>query len=594
MRDATESIDYAALVKTHGTISAAAAAAGMAKTTFFKRYKKVAPITPKTSTVEEMMASLVESQRMIAALLTGPKAPVLEGSPQTAKTEKAPKPEKPVAGGTYEAPEAREIRVGKSGVYLVALAQNNTFVHADFLASMATYQAERNARLLVVRCSYNANAYGKPHEVLVEGESSWYDPAIQGNVVTGTIRLAPDLVLCADMNISPSAVDPLSGLESFTKTSSGIFGHTKHEMRPMASMKGSAARFLYTTGAVTLSNYIPRKAGQKAEHHHILGALVVEVEEDGSWFVRQINATSDGCFQDLDRVYTPTGSHASHIEAITPGDIHREKFTDRALEDAIWAPGGMLDALKPKYQFIHDLTDFTVRNHHNVDSPYFLARQYAKRDESVEEGMEQCAAFLQSATRPWCQTVVVESNHDQAFMTWLERAEGHKDRGNQRYWHYWNYKIFQSIESGAEFLPFEAAVREKAPALGSVRFLREDESFITCPESGGIENSLHGHRGVNGSRGSTKGYRVIGMRTISAHTHAAGIWGGNMSSGVSGDLDMTYNRGPSSWSHSLVITYPNGKRAIVTMRGPKWRATKNDNHMVERPRIRVKAYSVAA
>lgn len=49
---------------------------------------------------------------------------------------------------------------------------------------------------------------------------------------------------------------------------------------------------------------------------------------------------------------------------------------------------------------------------------------------------------------------------------------------------------------------------------------------------------------------------------------------------------MGYNKGPSSWSHSHVVTYPNGKRAVVTMRGTRWRAAP-----ARKPRISVRAAS---
>ena len=35
---------------------------------------------------------------------------------------------------------------------------------------------------------------------------------------------------------------------------------------------------------------------------------------------------------------------------------------------------------------------------------------------------------------------------------------------------------------------------------------------------------------------------------------------------------MGYNKGLSSWSHSLIVTYANAKRAILTIReGRAWR-----------------------
>ena len=465
----------------------------------------------------------------------------------------------------------------------MTVAQNNSYVHEGLLASVRQWAERNRGTVQVARISYNANAYGQPHENVVDedAEGQWYDPALQDFIVRSPIRFADDLLCCVGMNISPSAVDPLSGLESYTKSSSGIFPHTKHEMRSMASVAGTPARMLYTTGAITQANYVARKAGQKAEHHHVYGGLVVEVERDGTWFVRQVNAASDGTFQDLDVLYTPHGwEEGVAVEAITPGDIHIEKLTEAGLADAIWGAGGMVDVLRPRHQVVHDLTDFKVRNHHNLKSPFFMARQRAAHEETVEQGMQQCADFLRKASRPGCQVAVVESNHDQAFCKWLEEADGHRDPPNARYWHTWNAHIFEGIEVGQEVFPFEAAIREKAPDLKGVRFLKEDESYVVCADHGGIECGLHGHRGTNGSRGSTKGYRVLGIRTTSGHTHTAGIWGGQYSAGVTGDLDMDYNRGPSSWSHSHVVTYGNGKRCVVTMRGTRWRA---------RQRIRVQA-----
>jgi hypothetical protein len=46
---------------------------------------------------------------------------------------------------------------------------------------------------------------------------------------------------------------------------------------------------------------------------------------------------------------------------------------------------------------------------------------------------------------------------------------------------------------------------------------------------------------------------------------------GAYGAGVTGKLDMKYNKGPSSWSHSHIVTYPNGMRAIVTMWDGRWR-----------------------
>jgi hypothetical protein len=58
-----------------------------------------------------------------------------------------------------------------------------------------------------------------------------------------------------------------------------------------------------TTGAVTMPNYIRKKAGIKATFHHVVGAVIVAVDSSGAFWCRHIQANSlkDGSFYDLDR-----------------------------------------------------------------------------------------------------------------------------------------------------------------------------------------------------------------------------------------------------------------------------------------------------
>jgi len=104
----------------------------------------------------------------------------------------------------------------------------------------------------------------------------------------------------------------------------------------------------------------------------------------------------------------------------------------------------------------------------------------------------------------------------------------------------------------------------------SIRFLRTDEPYIIC--NGKIECGMHGHLGPNGARGTPQNLQKVGRRANTAHTHSAGIWNGLFVAGTSTKLRWDYNRGPSSWSHSHVVTYPSGQRAIITMWNGRWRA----------------------
>jgi hypothetical protein len=100
-----------------------------------------------------------------------------------------------------------------------------------------------------------------------------------------------------------------------------------------------------------------------------------------------------------------------------------------------------------------------------------------------------------------------------------------------------------------------------------VRFLREDESFMVLD----IEKGMHGHLGANGARGTPHTYVKAGSKSTTGHTHSCEIRDGAYVSGTTSKLDMGYNRGLSSWSHSHVLTYPNGKRVILTLQDGKWR-----------------------
>jgi len=167
---------------------------------------------------------------------------------------------------------------------------------------------------------------------------------------------------------------------------------------------------------------------------------------------------------------------------------------------------------------------------------------------------------------------VVRSNHDQALERWLKDPSAAADPANAAYWHLLNYAVHECIQKRTPFDVFQYAVMTVAAQndidLRGVHFVQEDESVVIL----NIEYGMHGHRGPNGAKGTAKSLRPMGRKTNTGHSHSAYIIDGNWVAGVLGQLDMKYNAGPSSWSHSNIITYANGKRCMITQRGNKWRA----------------------
>ncbi len=464
--------------------------------------------------------------------------------------------------------------------YFVTSAQNNTEIFKAAWDNIQALCVHYDAQLIVAPFTYVKKLWSASGEIKPgsakdsDAEPMWWPAEIAPYTMTEALELGKSLIFCAGMNILPTVVNPLTGLELHTGRKSAIYPHAKMQLQSVASGKFEGTKLMFTTGAVTKRNYLQKKIGQTAEPHHCYGGLIVEISEDGAFFVRQVQADERGIIHDLDIkvqggiVYTD-----NPIEAVTWGDIHAWKM-DPQLEQACWGDGGMLDTLQPKHQFFHDVFDMYARNHHERRNPHRMFERRLMGIEGIETEADTTADFLKRSDRPWCKGVAVKSNHDDAFEKWLQSPDAIMDRdvANLVLYHEGNAEWYrQAMASNLKFLPIEWLLqRHGAPK--SVQFLREDESYIIChDEHGGIECGMHGHLGVNGAKGSLRGFSKMGRRSNTADKHTAGIFNGAYQAGVSGKLDMWYNKGPSTWSQSHILTYPNGMRTIVTMWKGRWR-----------------------
>ena len=204
--------------------------------------------------------------------------------------------------------------------------------------------------------------------------------------------------------------------------------------------------------------------------------------------------------------------------------------------------------------------------------------KHVQEQDDVLRELENTGKLIQNSIfRSWCKTIVVESNHDNALERWLRDEPGWYARDPQNALIFLQLQLakYEAIARGdPKFLMIEHALRTYSVLeVGTARFLREDESYVICPDAGGgIECGMHGYLGPNGAQGGAQAFAKMGRKANVGHTHQAGIRDGIYTGGTLSYLDLGYNRGPSSWSHSNILTYKNGKRAIVTMWNSKWRA----------------------
>lgn len=490
---------------------------------------------------------------------------------------KAEKPKKEdtrplVAGNISSAVESWPVIAGSK--FILTSIQNNTLPHVNFFNSLKRYAEHLGAKLLVSKFTYNKNGFQNG-----AGEKGiHYDPIFSPYIQEANCFLNNDsFAFLAQLNILPTANYPLSGFAESLNGFSAAIGHAQITSEAVPALKGEVVQRLYSTGCATQKNYIQQKAGQAAETRHCYGALIVEFDEEGNYYCRQLQAMDDsGEFYDLLLRVTPSSVEevGDSVLALQYGDIHAEKLDDECATASFGAgaileeDSSLLDILRPQFQFIHDVHDFTSRNHHNRNSGVFLAQQYAEGRDRVLDDLRDTGAVLEMCQRDWCQTIVVESNHDLALSRWLDDKNANitYDPANAKLFHQLNAAVYSAIESGdTSFNVLDYALREIAECNYSAIFLKTDESFKVA----GIECGVHGHNGINGSRGAPKQYKKLG-KLNTGHTHTPSIYGGVYTAGVTGSLDMGYNIGASSWCQTHIVTYANGARTLLDYKGGKF------------------------
>lgn len=492
----------------------------------------------------------------------------------------------PVFSGERQLPETKEFSVPKKGVktYILTSAQNNTTIHKGLWANLLALKEYCGAELLVGRFTYMKSGLGESgdkakftevkSETLYGSKTVGWAPEIEQYTYDYRAQLAPGLVWCGEWQRLPTTKRPLSGYETYTGRNSGIFPHSKLEMASVANAKNEPTKFNYTTGTVTMRNYIVKGAGLQATFHHCYGALLVEVDSDGHWFVRQLNADSEGTIYDLDlRVKDGIVDNFYRPAGMTFGDIHDQESdpTIAKLND------DMTEELGPYACFYHDILNFGCRNHHERKDPFRKLQRFVRGQDNVREEVADSMEFVQRRADVWPDTlhIVVDSNHDRAMERWLRESDWRHDPINMEFFMESTLAKVKAIKNqDADFHMLRHWYGEMCGSHNhNVKFLDEDESYVLCEDAnGGIECGMHGHLGPNGARGSAASFAKMGRKANVAHTHSSGIYDGIYTAGTSSKMDMGYNHGPSSWSWSHIITYPNGKRAIITMRHGKWRA----------------------
>jgi hypothetical protein len=444
--------------------------------------------------------------------------------------------------------------------WVVTCAQNNTRTHQG-LQALKNYCAETGAELLIIPIHYkNVSLYTASQQY----KKSW--PAdLQVHMVDAHLSLGGGVEVAAELKIEATASRPLSGMQALGGPKWQIIGSPKVLMEPVATPSDLPPKRLYTTGAITVRNYSKTKRGAVAEFHHSVGALVVEVDGRES-FVRHLGISGKSLFDVAGgklREYGPDWvKDHDRIAALTTGDEH-VKFHSKSVFKGTYGPNGMATKLRPKYIVRHDVLDGYAGSHHHEKDPVIQFKKFHRGDDDYRAELDQVVRFIDDTTPEDAVNLMVDSNHHDHLLQWLNRVDANKDHRNALLITELQALVRVAAMNGDDVPALALYCRDKLKS--DTRWLDRNKPFIIK----GVDYSQHGDIGVNGSRGSAASISKTTYKTVIGHSHTARIVDGCYQVGHSAS-DLEYARGMGTWTHTHCIQYPDGKRTLIDIRKGRW------------------------
>lgn len=444
---------------------------------------------------------------------------------------------------TEQYKEATKRTLQKTSRYIITYEQNNTPLNKNFWSNILKYKNHINAELSVITGVYkNPNPkYSVLDDYYWNDETLTYRDANRHSI-------HKYITIASDVKLLPTAVHPLSTMSSLSDSESIILGHPKLSMTTEATLKKQARKYLFTTGAVTLPNYSDSKAGKKAESKHKFGFVIVEIKDDKTFFIRQVEADKEGNFYDLGNyVENEVVYNVNKVKGIVFGDIHGN-HVDKELFKTMKE---VCDKFNPNHIVFHDVVDGESVNNHIIKNPIEQYHRYKKGNHLIKKEIEQ----LKDLVRPFSKynVIIPRANHNDRFDRYLISNDWKKDIANaDEYLKYLSLNFQGRLQKGI-------IAYELEEAFDNIVCLDYDDSF----EVGGYEVGQHGHIGANGSKGSNKAFWKLNRKCIKAHDHTLYREDDTFSVGTCTEMDLGYNKGMSSWGQGMAIIHQNNIAQLV-------------------------------
>jgi len=439
-----------------------------------------------------------------------------------------------------------KLKTFNSKRYVITTAVADSPVDENFLASLNNYCSIKDAQLIIMPCESITNSF--------ENRTATFDPKLMNyDFLSEDTNLNNNITL-ASIQVSAKQIKPTTGLSRIgRREGSYVFAAPKQFLEYIPSGNDRGKNYaIMTPGACTKPSYytttfVSKRLSYIAQHDHTLGALIVEIVDDNTFHFRQIQADEDGSFIDLCKRYDANTVTDVPVHIIL-GDIHGVQLN-------MDVANRFIESFKDKSVkslFLHDTLDALSINHHIQTIGERAKRLINNLESELEETLDNML-LLDNGLSP--ETLyIVKSNHDEFLDRYLKEARYASDAENHRFALKCAHGIFEEEDT------FRYALRMLDYNIPKHwLFLQREDSVKIA----GVECAAHGDLGLNGARSSINSLEKIYGECVVAHSHSGAIQRGVFRVGTFSDLDMEYNRGPSSWTHTACLLYDNGQRQLV-------------------------------
>ncbi len=448
--------------------------------------------------------------------------------------------------------ENKSASTSEKRIYVVTTAVAGATAHTGFLKTMNKFCKENDGQIVIMPAESISNSFEKKTAVFDKEFNSDKYLFVQEDT-----PLNNNISLCS-IQVSAKQVKPITGLSRLgRREGSYVFASPKQFLEYIPSGNNRDKNYsIMTPGSCTLPNYysetfVSKRISYIAGHDHQMGAVIIEIEDDDIFHFRQIQCEDDGSFIDMGKQY----SHNKKTKRVPVNAIMGDIHGVQADEDAIGMFATLFATMDLRSLYLHDIFDGYSISHH--------IRDISEKSKRSEDGMGKLVGELEytydlvksiSDTTKAKDVFIVKSNHDEFLDRYLKEGRYVFDAEN----HLISLKIATALFEDEDILQrgFDVVGKESPSHW---HYLQRDDSSIIA----GVECGSHGDLGLNGAKAALNSLERIYGDCVTGHNHTAAIQRGVFRVGTLSQLDMGYNRGPSSWTQTCCLLYENGQRQLI-------------------------------